>query len=98
MHQRSSLFSGPSISFQCIVKAGNFLMGMSLHRSADDLRDFTEAKAMVEEGLDGDFVRRIHRSGHRAADSEGLVSEIEAREAIMVGFAKGQLSNLRQIQ
>lgn len=98
MHQRFGLFSSPSISFQRIIKAGNVLMGMSLHRTANDLRDFTEAEAMVEERLDGDFVRRIHRSRHSAADSKRLVPEIEARKAIMVGFAKSQLSNLRQIQ
>lgn len=73
-------------------------MGMSFHRTANDLRDFTEAKAMVKECLDGDFVRGIHRGRHGAADSKRLVPEIEARKAIMVGFAKGQLSDLRQIQ
>lgn len=98
MHQRFCLFSGPSIRFQRIVEAGNFLMGMGLHRTANDLGYFTEAKAMVEERLDGDFVRRIHRSGHGAADSERLVPEVEARKAIMVGLAKCQLSDLRQIQ
>jgi len=98
MHQRFGLFSSPSIRFQRIIKAGNLLMGMSLHRTANDLRDFTEAKAMVEERLDGDFIRRIHRGRHGAAGSKRLVPEIEARKAIMVGFAKGQLSDLRQIQ
>ena len=98
MHQRFGLFSSPSIDFQRIIKASNLSRGMSLHRTADDLRDFTETEAMVEERLDGDFVRRIHRSRHRAADPKRLVSEIETRKAIMVGFAKGQLSDLRQIQ
>lgn len=98
MHQRFGLFASPSISFQRIIEAGNLLIGMSLHRTANDLRDFTEAKAMVEERLDRDFIRRIHRGGHRAADAKRLVPEIEARKTIMVGFAKSQLSDLRQIQ
>lgn len=98
MHQRFGLFSSPSISVQCIAKAGNFLRDMSLHRTTNNLRNFTEAKAMVEERLDGDFVRCIHRGSHRAADSKRLVPEIEARKAIMVGFAKGQLSDFCQIQ
>lgn len=98
MHQRFSLFSSPSISFQCIIKAGNLLMGMSFHRTANDLRDFTEAEAMIEERIDGDFVRGIHGGRHGAADSKRFVPEIETRKAIMVGLAKGQLSNLRQIQ
>src|SRR5689334_6129493 len=98
MHHRFGLFSSPSIDFQRIIKASNFSRGMGLHRTANDLRDFTEAEAMIEERLDGDFVRRIHRSGHSTADPKRLVSEIETRKAIMVGFAKGQSSNLRQIQ
>lgn len=89
MHQRSSLFSSPSISFQRIIKAGNFLLGMSFHRTANDLMDFTETEAMVEERIDGNFVRGIHCGWHSAADSKRLVPEIKARKAIMVGFAKG---------
>ena len=98
MYQRFGLFSRPSIRFQRIIKAGNLLMGMSLHRAANDLMNFTEVKAMVEECLDGNLVRGIHRGRHGAADSKRLIPEIEARKAIMVGFAKGQLSDLRQIQ
>ena len=98
MHQRFSLFSSPSIRFQRIIKAGNLLMRMRLHCTANDLRDLTEAKAMVEECVDGDFVGRIHGGRHGTADSKRLVPEIEARKAIMVGFAKGQSSDFRQIQ
>lgn len=98
MHQRFGLFSSPSIRFQRIVQAGDLLISMSVHRTADNVRDFTETKAVVEERLDGNFVCRIHRRRHGAADSERLVPEIEARKAIMVGLAEGQLSDLRQIQ
>ena len=94
MHQRFRLFSSPSIRFQRVIEAGNFLMGMSLHRTANDLRDFTETKAMVEKRLDGDFVRGIHRGGHGPADAKRFVPEVEARKAMMVRFAKGQLPDL----
>ena len=88
MHQRFSLFSSPSIRFQRIIKAGNLLMRMRLHGTANDLRDLTKAKAMVEECIDGDFVGRIHRGRHGPADPKRFVPEIEARKTIMVGFAK----------
>ena len=95
MHQRFSLFSSPSIRSQRIIKAGNLLMRMRLHGTANDLWDLTEAKAMVEECVDGDFVGCIHGGRHGTADSKRLVSKIEARKAIMVGFAKGQSSDFR---
>lgn len=66
-------------------------MSMSLHRTPNNLRNFTEAKAMVEKRLDGDFVRGVHRGGHGPADAKRLVPEVEARKAMMVRFAKGQL-------
>ena len=98
MHQRVGLFSSPSIRFQRIIKAGNLSMNMRLHRTTNDLRDFTKAKAMVEECLDGNLVRRIHRGRHGATDSKRFVPEVEARKAVMVGFTEGQLPDFRQVQ
>ena len=98
MHQRFGRFSSPSICLKCILQAGDCVRGIGVHRTADDLSDLHEAKSVVEKRFDGDLIRGIHNSRHRASHPKRFIPQVETRKSVMVGLTEVQLSDLGEVQ
>src|SRR3972149_5750514 len=64
---------------------------MVLHRAANCLRDPEERDFAAEESFNRDFVSGIERRRHCAAGLQRIERELQALEAVKVGFEKSHL-------
>src|SRR4051812_18811834 len=67
-------------------------------RALDHLGDACERQLTVEEGLDGDLVRRVEDARRGAAGDPGLAGEPQAGERVLVRRLEVQLLQLDQVE